>query len=63
MISVLLEYLRQEELPKVSHNVEQFQETYDHRKEAERRDYARLLREAFDDADPDFTPDDAPIGP
>ncbi|MGJ5800452.1 hypothetical protein ACSCB1_15190 [Streptomyces europaeiscabiei] len=63
MISVLLDYLRQDELPKVSRNVEQFQETYDRRKEAERRDYERLRREVFDDADPDFTPDDAPLGP
>ncbi len=56
MISVLLEYLRQEELPQVGRNVEQFQETYDRRREAEHRDYERLRREALDDADPDFTP-------
>ncbi|MBI0299281.1 hypothetical protein JBE04_33695 [Streptomyces sp. PRKS01-29] len=61
MIAVLLEYLRQEELPQFSSDVQRFQVVYDRKRDAERREDERLQREAFEEADPDFAPDDAPL--
>ncbi|MGW3738486.1 hypothetical protein [Streptomyces sp. NPDC005148] len=61
MITVLLEYIRQEDvMPPLSSQVQESQRTYVRRREEERRRYERLEREVFEDRDPDFAPDDAP---
>ncbi|MFH9134423.1 hypothetical protein [Streptomyces sp. NPDC017524] len=60
MITVLLEYVREEDPPPLSAPVAKHQQTYIRRREEEQRRYERLEREAFEDRDPDFEPDDAP---
>lgn len=62
MITVLLEYLRQEDnLPPLSPHVVACQKTNDRRREEERQHYERLEQEAREDPEPDYEPDDIPL--
>lgn len=60
MITVLLEYIRQEPIPPLTPEVEGFQQKYAQRREQEQRRYEQMERDAFESRDPDWEPDDSP---
>ncbi|WP_411139362.1 hypothetical protein [Streptomyces sp. C10] len=61
MVSALSAYVREAELPPPHAHVAEAATTVTRNKEAESRRYEAYLREDFEDRDPDFAPDDAPL--
>ncbi|MFF8785232.1 hypothetical protein [Streptomyces sp. NPDC015125] len=61
MVSALSAYVREAELPPSQAHVAEAATTVARHREAERRRYEAYLREGFEDRDPDFAPDDAPL--